>query len=520
MKKRLLTISALFGLLLSSNIAHAVITGASVTPTQRQLTATSINVFAASWRVTTNALHRTGATSSAAALVNPANSVILGNTGGSLTATGSGPFTFNETVTITQSQVRNWQSLGVSAILLRRDFLDAVSGTSATAVMRLLVPPAGQLTAARVTPSQNHLLANENNEFNASWYVTAGSGHSNGVVSSSARIVNPRTGATLTTVGSSLSANGGGPFLFNESISLDASLVQGLLGQRLDRVVLQRTFVDPVGGGSVEASMTLLLSSSRLTSIRDALTGALSIQSMRLEFANGNNMELVDLNDSLQAKLILVHSGTGLLEGRWQIAEPGSTETIPLYRTLALVRRNITGTQRSILHSPELPTSRTGRYLLRFCVTNREMITDDSTGTEQCPIEKLVVNAAYQVQGDAAFDMVKIRILSPNRQNVDAATPFSWQAVAGAKVYQMQIFALVSTNNGLPSSEDNEETIEPRFIVGMVLPAETTRTPLSELVCSKLQPDRRYLWRITAHDETGRLLGSSSDASFVFSPLD
>jgi hypothetical protein len=52
----------------------------------------------------------------------------------------------------------------------------------------------------------------------------------------------------------------------------------------------------------------------------------------------------------------------------------------------------------------------------------------------------------------------------------------------------------------------------------MLLDSATSETALSELVRSKLQDGQRYLWRVSAHDETGRMIGRSSEASFVYAP--
>jgi hypothetical protein len=510
------TATASMALLIPEPVLPTGITGASVTPAQRDLVAVGVNRLAVSWRVTTEAAHQSGARSSGAILINPADGSSLGSLGGPLSAAGGGPFTFNETLSIDAARVGSWQRQGLTRLVLQRVFTDPGSDTAATASITLLIPEAGLLTAASVSPQRNRMLADRDNRFTASWQVVTGQGHSNGVVSNSARLVNPRNGATLATVGGTLVASGGGPFTFTEEVQLEADLVAGLLDQGMHLVALRRSFVDPIGGGAVEASMSLQLSRSELSMTRDAVTGSLSVQGLLLEFSNGNDIALVEMNEPLRVKLIMSHSGTGLLEGRWQVAEPGSTDSLPLYRTLALVRRNITATQRSILKSPVLPTSRIGKYRVRFCVTNRDMDRDGSSATGQCPIENLVIEAAYQVQGGESMGVTSIRTLSPNREHIHADTAFSWQPVTGARVYQMQVFALVPGSGDLPSAEEQEVTVEPKFIVGMVLPAETTRTPLSELICSKLRPNQRYLWRITAHDETGRLLGISADASFVF----
>jgi hypothetical protein len=319
-------------------------------------------------------------------------------------------------------------------------------------------------------------------------------------------------------LGDALSDTGSGPYVFSEMLELDAARVQGILARGLNRVVLERTFSDPIGGGSTKTHMILVLNNSQLGATRDSAPGELSIKGLSLEFDTGNNLALSDLNQSLQAKLTLSYTGSGLLEGRWLVAEPGSTEGTPLYRTLALVRRNLLGNQRVVLESPMLPTVRTGKYLVRFCVNRRELMPADELIDPQCPLQEQLIDAAYQVQGSLQTREVTITGLSPNQQSVGSKTPFEWLPVAGAEVYQMQLFALQAPGTSPPSSRGASEMMEPRFITGMLLPAGTTYTPLSELVRSKLEANKQYLWRITAHDQSGRLIGSSGEYKFMYRP--
>jgi hypothetical protein len=79
--------------------------------------------------------------------------------------------------------------------------------------------------------------------------------------------------------------------------------------------------------------------------------------------------------------------------------------------------------------------------------------------------------------------------------------------VPGTTTYQLQIF------EKLPGPDS-----EPRFVTGMLVPAETTALPLSALVRRKLAAGHAYRWRITAHDADGRLIARSDFASFVVSP--
>ena len=85
---------------------------------------------------------------------------------------------------------------------------------------------------------------------------------------------------------------------------------------------------------------------------------------------DGNNTEIVSTDEALRALLTVQYTGTGVLHGRWQIAEPESSEGVPFYRTLALVNTNLQTSQRSTLRSPALPSTRPGKYLLRVLVRN------------------------------------------------------------------------------------------------------------------------------------------------------
>ena len=93
-----------------------------------------------------------------------------------------------------------------------------------------------------------------------------------------------------------------------------------------------------------------------------------------------------------------------------------------------------------------------------------------------------------------------------------------WQPLAGAHVYQLQIFALGAPDGSLPSSRQEQDSVQPRFVGGMLLKSGTTSTPLSASALDKLESGRRYLWRVTAHDDSGRMIGKSEESSFVYEP--
>lgn len=372
------------------------------------------------------------------------------------------------------------------------------------------------ITDSRVTPTQRQLIANRDNTLSVSWQFTVAPPTTN-LVSSGALVINPANGAVLTTLGNPLNSVGPGPtFVFNESFTISGAQVQTWLDQGLRRLVISRTFDDFSSGASGTENVLLILRENNLSANRSNPTGDLLIKGLRLQYAGGTNLAVVERGEELKTLLSVYYSGTGFLEGRWQVADPGSSSGNPVFRTLALVRKQLSSTQRTDIPSPPLPTERAGKYLVRFCVSNRDLIEDPATASGQCPIENLIVDAAYQVDGEPAVATQAIRGLTPNQQAVTATTEFGWGALPAAKIYQLQIFTLATQAENRTASDGDAEVVEPTFVTGMVLPSNTLKTALSELVRSKLKPGHRYLWRITAHDNAGQLLGTSDEATFTY----
>ena len=56
------------------------------------------------------------------------------------------------------------------------------------------------------------------------------------------------------------------------------------------------------------------------------------------------------------------------------------------------------------------------------------------------------------------------------------------------------------------------------YLRAFLLPASTTQTPLSALMRNKLEPGRYYLWRVTAHDQGGALIGKSQEWRVRYQP--
>jgi hypothetical protein len=371
------------------------------------------------------------------------------------------------------------------------------------------------LRAAKVQPAQRQLLSSQENSFAVSWQLVATSGYSDGAISTSAQVINPATGATLLTIGGTLSQGGGGPFLFSEFVRIPAANVQAWQNSGIRRLLLVRTFSDLSGGGQLRAQQVLILASSGLRAPRENRSGELLVQRLSLSFSDNQRVKVVPADTDLLAKVLLAYSGNGLLEGRWQVAEPGSTEGKPVYRTLTLVRSYLRDAQQSSINSPPLPTDKAGKYRVRFCVTNRELIPADALVVDAgCPLDGLTVETVYEVLGTGELRRGPLIEAGPREGAVDAASQFHWQPVAGAVVYQLQLFAADG-----PRGDDGAVLGEsPSFVAGMLLPASVNRSALSPLLRSKLQPGQYYLWRVTAHDQGGAMIGRSQEWRVRYQP--
>lgn len=372
------------------------------------------------------------------------------------------------------------------------------------------------LREARALPAQQQLLSGQEARLMVSWQVAAQPGHSTGAISAGAQVVDARDGSVLMSVASTLSSPGAGPFRFSEVVSISGAQVRQWWDRGVRRALLVRNFADPTGGMPVRAQVVLRLASSGLRAAREDSGGELQVQRMSLSFSDNQRVKVVPADSGdLYGKLVVAYSGNGLLQGRWQVAEPGSTEGRPIYRTLTQVRRYLSAAQQTTLQSPPLPHDRTGQYRLRFCVSNPELVpSGDASVDPGCPIEGLMVETVYEVLGRDATDSRQPLQAQPQQGVVGAQTRFSWQPVPLAVVYRLQLFAL--TDRQAPDGGLLGEA--PGFVAGMLLPAGAVETRLSPLMRSKMTAGHEYLWRVTAHDADGRVIGRSQEWKVRYQP--
>lgn len=356
------------------------------------------------------------------------------------------------------------------------------------------------LTSANAIASKTLLLGSTNNSVSIRWVVNTSPGHIGAVQSPNAVISGP---APAVNKGALFSKVNAGPHTFTEVINFSASEVSSWLNQGLTRVTLKRDFGDPGGIiNEASASVVLTLSKSSLAASRVG-SAELLIQRLRIGLDEKYSaVKIIDIDEALKPWLTVNYAGTGLLEGKWQVAEPGSTEGKPFYRTISIVRQPLVKTQESKLAGPVLPTHRAGKYLLRFCLapSGQEVL---SGGSNECPIPAQTLVTAYQVL-ERQKQIDEMAIESPKQQTVNNQTPFSWEGIVGSGMYKLDIF--------------QQQGEQQWFVTGILLPADKQETTLSQIMQKKLIAGGFYSWQISAVDSNGKLVAQSKQAVFAYQP--
>ena len=236
-------------------------------------------------------------------------------------------------------------------------------------------------------------------------------------------------------------------------------------------------------------------------------SAAFGVSRISLTFEDHSRVQVLQSGKPLQAIAEINFSGSGLLKAVWEVADSITTSGNPIFRTLRIVRRNLAGVGRVKLTSPALPTTTDGLYLVRF------RVTDLATGFET-PVLR------YYVTPRPAADTPKesMRLRTPRRNaRVDGETRFSWQPVAGALAYQLEVYPVERTGAAaLPGTERHAELLvspdDParRPITGVVLPGNKTSTGLRSISLEHLEKGRRYRWRVMAIGKDGTVIGESA----------
>lgn len=288
------------------------------------------------------------------------------------------------------------------------------------------------------------------------------------------------------------------PFTFTETIVIPADAVRR--AQLLGSLSYTRNFDDGFGGNT--GALGLLISSSA--------TGPFGVVREALAFDNGAPARVLTLNEPLGAVAELTFSGTGLLQAQWEIAGPESTSGTPVFRVLSQVRQYLISGDTHVFRSPPLPTDAAGLHFVRL------RVTDPTPGFEAPVIRYFVLQS--RADRDTAGRAIALGA-PPPRALLAPDTAFSWEAIRGARAYQLEIYdtgqqtggALPDLDNpaGEPRPSEVAQALSRPAVTGMFISGSRTRAVLSPTTRQHLLPGRRYLWRVLAIGQDGSVVGVS-----------
>ena len=283
-----------------------------------------------------------------------------------------------------------------------------------------------------------------------------------------------------------------------EVVLIPANVIYRAYSQGATNFFYSRTFTDSTGSPSTW-SVTINITSSALSGF--------NLSGMSLSFDNGAVVRIIDLKHKLQAKADINFSGTGLLQGVWEVADPVSTASNPIYRPLMTVRQYLAGSGKQTLLSPALPTQMTGLYLVRL------RITDPTPGFEP-PLLRYFVRSGKPGE---LVPVVPIALRMPSPQTLLLPdTLFAWEPVDGARAYQIELYPHVMTEvDKLPNLGGETMSVPQTLpntppVAGILVAASKTRTVLPATAFSHLKPGQIYLWRVLAINKDGNIIGTSS----------
>jgi len=309
-----------------------------------------------------------------------------------------------------------------------------------------------------------------------------------------------------TQVSESLISPGVSPFNINERLRIPRSVLNRAANLGIRELSYRRAFIDESDSRTIAPSIAV--ATIRLS---NASSGRVSIERIDLRFDDERVIATAIEQESLAAFAIVSHSGTGRLDAVWEIALPSSTRGTPVFTTLKNERRFLSGRTNTRIELPELPTQQIGRHILRLRVISPEITFSFNT-------------LEYSILRGASLERIK-SVKPFDHALVDANTDFSWQSVAGAASYLVEIYQReqaqqpeflddIRESGWIHPHNDKFRTAD--LVKGLRLHADMTSTKLSGLVLDGLRSGKLYSWRVYAYDSIGELLGASREQSMRF----
>ncbi len=221
---------------------------------------------------------------------------------------------------------------------------------------------------------------------------------------------------------------------------------------------------------------------------------------VRMRFDDDSIARVVEQGAELRVRAEVRYRGHGLLRAVWEVADPARTRSGKvLYTPIATVHRYLTGTGRTVLEGPALPTTLTGLHLVRLRLIEPAI---------DAPRLFLRYFVRARTAPPAALASIALRAPEPGAA-LGPETRFAWTPVEGAAAYRLEVYeapvpGFAGRAGGATKPEEGA-----RPVAGLLLDGAERSAALSALAASRLRGPAVYLWRVIAFGRDGRPVAAS-----------
>lgn len=361
----------------------------------------------------------------------------------------------------------------------------------------------------------------------------------------------PSSSNTLGTVAVSLtvtkpsSAPSPAAFSVTETPLVSADVTAKALARGLRLIFYQRQFISSCLGIAFGDLDIVLVSGA---------AGPFAVDRMEIRFADGLSTITVPRGrEGLKVQVEIRYSGTGTFRFQFRVAEPGApvgralqlagrpvttpADRFPLdgFRVLSAPIRTVTFGDRIVVEGPDapsLPTFQPGEHLVLLEIL--QGLSSDPIVGFQFPIARYFVTAGGTAAGRGGPGGEIVRLSAPldgAQLPLEPPPTFEWMRVARASQFRLEIFeadprafglgaqgGVIGLGRGPAGPEQVLARMEAvgAKVFGAVLQPTATRLPLDPAYLGRLRPRQVYLWKVTALDDRGEVIGTSSLRVIVF----
>ncbi len=221
---------------------------------------------------------------------------------------------------------------------------------------------------------------------------------------------------------------------------------------------------------------------------------------VRMRFDDDSIARVVEQGAELRVRAEVRYRGHGLLRAVWEVADPARTRSGKvLYTPIATVHRYLTGTGRTVLEGPALPTTLTGLHLVRLRLIEPAI---------DAPRLFLRYFVRARTAPPAALASIALRAPEPGAA-LGPETRFAWAPVEGAAAYRLEVYEAPVPGFAGRAGGATEPEEGARLVAGLLLDGRERSAALSALAASRLRGPAVYLWRVIAFGRDGRLVAAS-----------